>query len=409
MMTENKALPKILFVTAHCPYGQVYGARLRTLNIARMLGDICEVGMVLFPFAPLPDEEIGETRREFNLRGVFYFEEGGAKSLGARLKRELDPYSGDTEGRRLSEGDLEVFEKLADEYDVIWFQGISIPNSLGRRNWPNAILDIDDVPSQFYRGKAREAGSSWERLMAARKSQLWSRREKVLLERFGIVGVCSEQDRKYLGGGERVHVIPNGFDGGEKLFARERTEPPRIGFIGTLQYGPNRDGVEWFMKEVWPLVLPEYPDARLRLVGAATDEGIAGKGENVDGLGFVDDAQREIASWALMIVPILVGGGTRIKIAEAFSRGCPVVSTTMGAYGYALENGRECLMADTPVEMAEACMRLLGDPESGEAMAERAWKEFRKKWSWDAIAPKISGAVAACMEHACPQEAGMAD
>ena len=98
-----------------------------------------------------------------------------------------------------------------------------------------------------------------------------------------------------------------------------------------------------------------------------------------------------------MVIPIRCGGGTRIKIAEAFSCRCPVVSTSLGAYGYVVTSGRELMLADTPDDFAAACAMLIQDPSHGEAMANHARDLFDRELNWDAIAPRVGKAVAACL------------
>lgn len=392
-------MPRILFVSAHSPHGPSYGAQLRALHTARILRQSGPLGMVLMPYEPIRPDARQRIEGEFDLREVFSFDRTSSRALGARLRREMDPYCADTQGYGLGPEATARFERLAGEYDLVWFHGIGIPNSLMRRSWPCSVLDIDDVQSQVHAARARQAAGMVERLRSHKESFAWWRRERVLLNRFGIVCACSEKDKHYLGGGERIHVVPNGFEAPAEEPVRRPASPPRLGFIGTLRYAPNVDGLRWFIRNVWPLVKARRADARLRLVGMDTDAGIAGEGPDIDGLGFVDDVSGEVSGWSASIVPINVGGGTRIKIAEAFSRKCPVVSTRLGAYGYHLENGGECLLADTPDAMADACLRVMNDPAFGDQLAERAWRRFASEWSWDAIAPKVIGAVEACMAH----------
>jgi polysaccharide biosynthesis protein PslH len=116
-------------------------------------------------------------------------------------------------------------------------------------------------------------------------------------------------------------------------------------------------------------------------------------------LGWVNDTAEEISSWSMMIVPIHVGGGTRVKIAEAFSRKCPVVATSLGAFGYEVSDNEELLLADSPETFANACLTLLADPELGKLLAERAWERFCREWSWSAIGPKVAAAVQACLRY----------
>jgi glycosyltransferase involved in cell wall biosynthesis len=388
--------PRVLFVSQHCPHGATYGAQLRSLHIARILNESYTTGMVLVPYAPPDERALDRVRSEFDLRGVFFLDAPRSGSM-AWLRRQLDPYCEFATGGGLVGDGLEQFWRIAADYDLIWFHGIHVPGALGRRTWPGAVLDIDDIQSQVHAGKMKQAKNLGAKLQGFHQHLVWRRREKVLLQRFGAVCVCSAPDRTYLGGGNRIHTIPNGFESPRIEPSRSPLNPPRIGFIGTLNYEPNIEGLKWFIREVWPLIKTRRGDARLRLVGMGTDAGIAGEGVDIDGLGFVEDVSAEVAGWTTSIVPINVGGGTRIKSAEAFSRKCPVVSTRLGAYGYSLESGRDLMLADSPGEMADACLKLIDDPKLAEHMAERSWRRFQSEWSWEAIAPRVGDAVEAIL------------
>ena len=98
-----------------------------------------------------------------------------------------------------------------------------------------------------------------------------------------------------------------------------------------------------------------------------------------------------------MVVPLQLGAGTRVKIAEAFSRRCPIVSTSLGAYGYNVEHEREVLVANSAQELADACLRAARQPEEAGRMADRAWSRFLEEWSWDAIQPRVWSAAEACL------------
>jgi glycosyltransferase involved in cell wall biosynthesis len=197
-----------------------------------------------------------------------------------------------------------------------------------------------------------------------------------------------------------VHVIPNGF-------ARPRetphyaptANPPRLGFIGLYSYPPNFDGVQWFLNAVWPSVRQAVPGVRFRLVGKGTDGPQQPVAPNVDALGWLDDPAEEIASWSAMVIPIRIGGGTRIKLVDAFSRKCPVVSTRFGAYGYPVQSAKEVLLADDPDIFASACAHLIRHPELGTRLAETAWQEYLRHWTWEAIAPKVWAAAEDCLRR----------
>lgn len=102
-------------------------------------------------------------------------------------------------------------------------------------------------------------------------------------------------------------------------------------------------------------------------------------------------------AWSGMIVPVKIGGGTRVKIAEAFSRKCPVVSTTLGAFGYDGISGQDLLLADTAENFASACVLLVKNPELGLRISENAWRKFLKSWTWDLIGESVSRAIEECL------------
>ena len=103
------------------------------------------------------------------------------------------------------------------------------------------------------------------------------------------------------------------------------------------------------------------------------------------------------------LVPLHVGGGQRVKIPEGFSRKCPLVSTSLGAFGYEVANGRELLLADDPREFAAACISLIRDPRSAAQMAERAYRTFLERWTWDTIAPRVWAAAEDCLRRSSRQ------
>jgi glycosyltransferase involved in cell wall biosynthesis len=268
---------------------------------------------------------------------------------------------------------------------------------MGLKRCSKAVLDIDDIFSQYYRSAFKHAGSWTARARYARHFLLWKRRERILLKRFGVLTVCSDDDRRYLGDNARIHSVPNGYGMTPTEPARAPAHTPRIGFIGTLKYAPNREGVRWFSERVWPKIKQAHPSVRLRLVGADSESVASKLGADVDGLGWLADASSEIATWSLTIVPVQIGGGTRVKIAEAFSRKCPVVATSWGAFGYDVKSGNELLLADKPGEFTQACLSLLRDTRLAEQMAERAWNKYINCWTWSAIASNVKAAVDHCL------------
>ena len=157
--------------------------------------------------------------------------------------------------------------------------------------------------------------------------------------------------------------------------------------------------MRWFLREVWPAVQRAVPGVRFRLIGQDTDGPLQPTDEGVDALGWVADPAAEIARWSAMVVPIRLGGGTRIKLADAFSRRCPVVATPFGAHGYEVEHGKQLLLAGDAAGFAAACIELLRDQARAGRLAEVAWQDFLAHWTWAAINPRIWAAAEDCLRR----------
>jgi glycosyltransferase involved in cell wall biosynthesis len=397
---RNNSRPRILFLTSHWPLAPAYGAQQRVLNIGRMLAQFANISWVIAP-TEVEDEEVARTNmREYDIRAVIrptHRAPSGVigRSL-ERIRHEFDRSYMATDYYAVTEADRAKLLQLISEHDVVWVHTLRTAHWFGIQRWPHSVMDIDDLPTTDYRSRALRHPSLLKRLSYRRMEWIWKRREGVLLDRFDVLAVCSEADRVALKLHECVHVIPNG-SSLQVLPVSKRLDEPILGFIGNCAFPPNEYGIRWFIKEVWPLIKSEVPAAKLRLVGAGSDRDLSGMGPDVVGCGFVVDPAEEIASWSAMIVPIQTGAGTRVKIADGFARKCPVVSTSYGAFGYEVADGRELRLADTPQEFAAACLQLIRYPGLGNELAERAYAKFLERWTWDSFQPAIEAAVQGCL------------
>jgi glycosyltransferase involved in cell wall biosynthesis len=125
----------------------------------------------------------------------------------------------------------------------------------------------------------------------------------------------------------------------------------------------NQDGVSWFMDAVWPRIIGKVPDARFTVVGRAPPESLIDaaqrKGYAWQFTGYVDDVRDSMRGSAVAVVPLRIGGGTRLKVFESMAMGCPVVSTTIGVEGLPVINGQNCLLADDSAKFADQVIDLL--------------------------------------------------
>ena len=400
------SVPRILYVVSTWPGASAFGAQQRVLSIGRLLHKIGTVSLIVVDAFGEEERWRDTTATEFKVAGVVKVQSITANRISGRLRQELDPRYLDTvpSASAAHPTDRQAVLDLARQHDVVWVHTINVANLLGIYQWPHSVLDVDDIRSRVYESLAKARTSFVRRMLDQRMSLIWKRRERTLAERFDVLMVCSENDRRYLGMDD-VHVLPNGF---ERVATIERSpsQPPRIGFIGPFPRYANVEGVRWFCACVWPRIKKQVPDACLRVVGEYTE--VASEwGEGIEGIGRLDDVGSEIGTWSTMIVPIRIGGGTRIKVLEGFARRCPVVSTSLGAFGYDIQDGEEAFLADEPHLFAQRCLELIGSPRVADRMADCAYRRFLNCWTWESYEPIVRSAVELAMRTDAHSLAGV--
>lgn len=392
--------PRILFLTSSWPHGGNFGGQIRSLNLARALRGVGDVTVSVIGSAADDREARRMTEDEFPVAHAILGNRTPNRTIATKVRRAFDVRFLDVHGYTASQIDQARLRDAFSQYELIWLLNSRTANIAGVWKWPHAHLDIDDVPSTYERSARLSSSRRLVRWKLRLNEALLKRREVLLGERFTTLSVCSEADKRYLGGDDRMHVIPNGYDAPALPHRRNAVGLFRIGFIGLYSYLPNQRGVEWFVSQIWPRIKSACPQARLRLVGRGSDAASLPPATDIDKLGFLTDATEEIATWSLMIVPVREGGGTRIKIAEGFGRRCPVVSTRLGAFGYEVVDRLHLRLADSASDFAAACAEILADPDGARDMADRAFDLFSEKWTWQAIHPRIVAAANDCLRRA---------
>ena len=275
--------------------------------------------------------------------------------------------------------------------DLVWIARLGTALRMGITRSPGrpTIVDLDDLNQTKYALAAPIGKDAKTRMRYRIARWRWKRRESRAVSRFDGLGVCSPEDRALLGHRANIRVIPNGFESGP---FPEGVRGRRVGFIGTLDYWANRDGLQWFLQNVWPELHRTAPDLEFRIVGRGAHMP-ATEQPGVTRLGFIEDANAEWATWSALAVPLRIGAGTRIKILEAFARKCPVVSTTIGAFGLRAVPGVHYLPGDTPADFSSNILKILGDPVQHARLARQAHEHFLGHFTWDSIEGRITGWV----------------
>jgi len=223
------------------------------------------------------------------------------------------------------------------------------------------------------------------------------RAELAAYRRARRVFVCSEPDARFLErlGLRNVITIPNAVAIPHEALLPARGK--RLLFVASLNYAPNADAAQHFVTNIWPRIRAAEPGAEFHVAGREPEQ-VAASAHPPDGvrfLGFVDDLQAAYAEAAVVVCPIRVGAGTRIKLVEAAALGKPIVSTTIGAEGLHLADGTEILLRDTPDAFADACVFLLRDRKIARRLGLAARERAERLYSREAA---IAGIAAAALE-----------
>lgn len=212
--------------------------------------------------------------------------------------------------------------------------------------------------------------------------------EKQAVSRFDVVVAVSERDGEKFEkdyGAAGAYCIPTGVD--LDFFSyRPPTRMNDVVFCGSMDWMANQDAIEYFLDDIWPKIISARPETRFTVVGRNPPNRLLEKarafGETVTFTGFVDDVRDHIGGAGVNVIPIRVGGGTRLKVYEAMAIGTPIVSTGIGVEGLPVEDGTQYVCADEAQQFADAVVALLDDPQRAVHIAEHARAAVEQQFSY---------------------------
>ena len=394
---------KILFISQRFVLPMDAGGKIRTGKILEKLSQQHEITMISNVESPRDDaylDQVGSLCSRFVAvpwkevrRGSFLF--------FVRLFFQmfsLHPVSAlNTDSRSMREAvEREVREH---EYDVVLCDFVQSALLLRNVSHPHMVLWQHNVESEIARRHVEQASNPLSRLfwwLQWRKMFHYERRE---CRRFDTVIAVSEHDAAEFGrlyGVDQTVAIPTGVDIDYYSQAEAVKGPPySLAFCGSMDWLPNEDGMLFFINEALPLIDASLPDVEIVIIGRRPSkqlQAIAAENPRVRLTGWVEDTRPYLNDASAVIVPLRIGGGTRMKIFEAMAMGKAVVSTTIGAEGLPVEHEREILIADSPEELAKACVDLLRDVEFTAAIGQRAHDYVVDNFGWAQVAKVFSRA-----------------
>lgn len=375
---------KILFLSRWFPYPANNGSKLRIYNLLRGLEARHDVTLLSFSDQLKPDG----TNEALRV---------GSLSMAVRVIqwREFNPNSARSQWGFLSlkpRSLVDTFSPEMAETISTLLQGqrfdLIIASQLPMAAYASYFGDTPAIFDELEIGlnlpEMNRAGSWTDRF---RRRATWFKQRTYLsrlLRKFRAVTVVSEKERELakrnFPSARRVVVIPNCLNLDEYRSARAETKPNTLIFTGSFRYRVNFEAMEWFVGKVFPLVLEKAPSAQLIVTGDHAGMLLPSL-QNVTLAGYVDDIHSLITSSTVALAPLWSGGGTRLKILEALALGTPVVSTSKGAEGLDIEPGKNALVADDPIEFANAVIRLLEEPNLRRRLSEAGRKLVRERYS----------------------------
>ena len=280
------------------------------------------------------------------------------------------------------------------------------------------VLFQHNVESILWQRQATHEPNWLKRLAFKIEAAKMTRYEARAVGKFTHVIAVSDADRDLLGkmlkpmtDAARISVVPTGVDLAQyRAETGESATEPLVMFLGSMDWEPNIDGVDYFHREIWPRIKQAVPNARFRIVGRNPHPRIqrlaaSSKEGDVEVTGTVPSVIEHLREAAVFVVPLRIGGGTRLKIYEAMAMGKATVSTTIGAEGLDVNHGQDILLADDPDSFAQSTIALLQDTTRRQQM-EQAAAAQAAKFDWPLIADRFEEVLAlAVRQHSTATQA----
>jgi glycosyltransferase involved in cell wall biosynthesis len=400
----NRRVMRVLFIPVKLSVPPTNGQAIRTLSIIRALGALGhELSFV--SFAPIDRPESLDPLPSYCRSIELVAQDLPNMSEGADFARRVgcllrgNPYS--IERFRSKAMRLRLSEYLDKvRFDLIFCDGIYPLVNVPETNVP-IILNTHNVEYEIYKRYGEVEKNLLRRSYARTESRLVESAERRACGRASLVLACSDKDAeafRHLNSKAPVLVVPNCVD--TDFFAPAQSDEhdsdgPVLLFQGSMDWYPNRDAVEFFARSVLPRLRGEIPNIKFVVAGrnpsAEFVSAIAPLG--VQFTGTVPDMRPYIEAASIVVVPLRLGSGTRIKILEACACGRAVVSTRVGAEGLDLHDGKDVVLADTPEDMVTSIIALLLDPDRRDALALAGRRHIVQRFSHTALEKSLQIAI----------------
>jgi glycosyltransferase involved in cell wall biosynthesis len=387
--------PKVLLLTQVLPYPPDSGSKFKTWNLIKWLSGDHDVTLVSFGRGE-PPGAVDELRR--------YCREVFVSPMRRAIWRDLWALSRSLARRRpwvVLRDDRRAMHSLVrkisqtEPFDIVHIDQLNMFQYAASASGDHRVLDCHDVLWRLYRDLAPTLRIGPRSILYRRDARLLLSFEARACRSVDAVIAVSEADRTDLeqvcGPAVPVDVVPIAADCDEVRPIERKGSATAILHLGTMFWPPNVGGVRWFADEVLESVRRRCPAATLQVVGARPPGEIRAlaRRAGIEVSGYVRDPTPYLERAALMIVPLWVATGMRVKILTALLHGIPVVTTSVGCSGIDVQSGRDLLIADSVAEFADAVVLLLRDRELGDRLARNGRRLVEQRYDYRVVGPKV--------------------
>ena len=399
-------MANVLVVSAHLPYPPRWGFGTRVYQLMRQISSRHDA--TLLCYAAPGDENVERLRQEFPVEVVHRAKQGVAGKRARQLRSLASrvPYDVWTSHSREMQ---RVIDRLCAEkgFDIVQLEStllalFEFPPE------PRIVIDEHNVDYEVYARMHETERSPLRRAFYRSQERRFEQFEQRAWQEVAAVVATSEREAEIMrrhAPDTSVTAVPNGVDVDYFRPDSAPVEPGTLVFNGVLDYRPNSDGVNFLVDEVLPLVHQHRPDVRLTVVGRGSDADVkALQRRGVDATGEVPDVRPYLQGAEVVVVPIRMGSGTRLKVVEGLAMGKPVVSTTLGCEGVNVRDGEHLLIGDTGAAFAMQIVHLFEHPEVGEALGRAGRGLTEREYSWDYAGERLEQVYQLALLHHEPRD-----
>ncbi len=394
---------KILFLSPYVPLPPDFGGAMRIYNLLKGLSKYHEVTLLTFGGLEKLDvlnESAGLLYKDFHLINPTWAWRFRRLAQLFALFSTKSFFSLFTKSKKMQN---KIDELLSlKEFDLIM---IEFPIMAGFHYKTNAIKILDEHNIEydnFYR-MWKKTKSPLIKLHYKREFVKSQKEEISVCKKMDAILTVSEKDRSILHKETPVipkYIIPNGVDIEYFKPSLNKIEPYSIVFTGMMAYVPNHDGINYFLDEIFPLILKEIPEAKIYIVGSRPPKSVLKRAsKNIIITGYVPDVRTYVWRASLYVVPLRMGGGTRLKVLEALAMKKIVVSTTIGCEGIDVIDNESVLIADNPKDFAEKSIRMLKNPELGIKLTTCGSNIVHANYGWEVVSRKLEQTIQTVLQE----------